>query len=337
MLNFDRLKLSLVLFVSILAIGVVGFMVFEGLTFYDAVYLAVATIATVGYGDIVPKTPAGRLFTCVFIIVGVGMAYYTFSLVISMSIEGRLKDFLGRKGMDRRIASLNDHIIVCGAGKVGSNVIQCLQQEGQKFIVVEKDQLLYEQLCEQKVLTILGDATLDEVLLLAGVKRAKGLITALSHDADNVYVTLTSKNINPDMTIVARAERKEAEGKLRSAGATTVIFPSVMGGRQLVSAMTKPIIMDFVENLFYNQELHMDIAEITVDAASTLVGKSFLASDIKGRFDSIVVAIKRGDILMTNPRATEVIYPGDIMIVLGQRSTLSKLHGLASAETEGVN
>jgi len=335
MLHFNRLKLSLVLFMSILAIGIVGFMVLEDLSFYDAVYLAVATIATVGYGDIVPKTPAGRLFTCVFIIVGVGMAYYTFSLVISMSIEGRLKDFLGRKGMDRRIASLNDHIIVCGSGKVGSNVIQCLQHEGQKFIVVEKDQLLYEQLCEQKVLTIQGDATLDEVLILAGVQRAKGLITALSNDADNVYVTLTSKTLNPGMTIVARAERKEAEGKLRSAGATTVIFPSVMGGRQLVSAMTKPVIMDFVENLFYNQALHMDIAEIAVDAASTLVGKNFIESDIKGRFDSIVVAIKRGDILMTNPSATEAICPGDIMIVLGQRATLSKLHGWASAETDG--
>ena len=335
MVPYDRLKLSLIFFISILAVGIVGFMVFEGLSFYEAVYLAVATIATVGYGDIVPKTPAGRLFTCIFIILGVGVAYYTFTLIISMSIEGRLRDFLGRKGMDRRIAGLKDHIIVCGAGKVGSNVIQCLQQEGQQFIVVEKDQLLYEQLCEQKVLTILGDATLDEVLLLAGVKRAKGLITALSHDADNVYVTLTSKSINPGMTIVARAERKEAEGKLRSAGATTVIFPSVMGGRQLVSAMTKPIIMDFVENLFYNQELHMDIAEITVDSASTLVGKNFIESDIKGRFDSIVVAIKRGDILITNPRGTEVLWPGDIMIVLGQRTTLSKLHGWASAETDG--
>jgi len=315
--------------------GVAGFMVFEKLSFPDAVYLAVVTISTVGYGDIVPKTPAGRWFTCLFIIIGVGMAYYTFSLVISMSVEGRLKDFFGRKGMDRRIAGLKDHIIVCGAGKVGSNVIERLQDEGQDFVVIEKDQLLYERLCEQKVLAIYGDSTLDEVLLVAGVERAKGLITALSHDADNVYVTLTAKNLNQNMTIVARADRKEAEGKLRSAGATTVIFPSVMGGRQMVSAMTKPVIMDFVENLFYNQELHMDIAEMTVAKNSTLVGKNFIASDIKGRFDSIVVAIKRGDLLLTNPRATEVICAGDIMIVLGQRTTLSKLQEWASAETNG--
>jgi len=304
----------------------------EDLSFYDATYFAVVTIATVGFGDIVPKTPAGRMFTCLFIIVGVGMAYYTFTLVISMSIEGRLKDFFGRKGMERRIASLDNHIIVCGAGKVGGNVIERLQDEGQAFVVVEKDLLLYEQLCEEKVLTIHGDATLDEMLLQAGVKRAKGLITALSHDADNVYVTLTGKSLNPEMTIVARADRAEAEEKLRRAGATTVIFPSVMGGRQMVSAMIKPVIMDFVENLFYNQELHMDIAEVMVQPTSPLVGKNFIENDIKGRFDSIVVAIKRDNKLITNPPGTQVISAGDIMIVLGQRATLSKLNEVALAE-----
>ncbi len=320
---------------GILGLGILGFIVLEDLSFYDAVYLAIATIATVGYGDIVPKTTGGRMFTCVFIIIGVGMAYYTFSLVISMSIEGRLKDFLGRKGMDRRIASLDKHIIVCGAGKVGGNIIERLQHEGETFVVIEKEQIVYERLCEQKVLAIHGDSTLDEVLLIAGVKHAKGLIAALSHDADNVYVTLTGKSLNPDITIVARADRKEAEGKLRSAGATTVIFPSVMGGRQMVSAMTKPVIMDFVEDLFYNQELHMDIAEIAVSGQSSLVGKNFIESDIKGRFDSIVVGIKRAETLITNPRATERICAGDIMIVLGQRTTLSKLNDWSLGKTDG--
>ncbi len=334
-MHLDRLKLSLILFIGILIVGIIGFMGFEGLSFYDALYLAVATIATVGYGDIVPKTIGGRMFTCRGIITGVGMAYYTFTLVISMSIEGRLKDFFGRKDMDRRIASLQQHIIVCGAGKVGGNVIERLQDEGETFVVIEKEQLVYERLCEQKILAIHGDSTLDEVLLVAGVKRAKGLIAALSHDADNVYVTLTSKSLNPDITIVARADRKEAEGKLRSAGAATIIFPSVMGGRQMVSAMTKPVIMDFVENLFYNQELHMDIAEITVSANSTLVGKNFIESDIKRRFDSIVVGIKREVILITNPRASERICAGDIMIVLGQRITLSKLNDWSLGKTDG--
>jgi voltage-gated potassium channel len=252
-------------------------------------------------------------------------------LVISLSIEGRLKDFFGRKSMNRRIAGLENHIIVCGAGKVGNNVIRRLQEEGQFFVVIEKDLQLYEKLCEQKVLTLHGDATLDEILLQAGIKKAKGLITALSHDADNVYVTLIGKSLNPEMAIVARADRPEAEEKLRRAGATTVIFPSVMGGRQMVSAMLKPVIMDFVENLFYNQELHMDIAEVAISPVSSLVGKTFIENDIKGRFDSIVVAIKRNDRLITNPPGTQIIEAGDILIVLGQRATLSKLNDLALA------
>lgn len=329
-----RLKLSLALFFLLINTGILGFMLLEQVSFFDALYWAVLTIATVGYGDVVPQTFGGKLFAVFFVITGVGTAYYTFSLLVSMTIEGQMKDILGRRGMHRKIASLKNHIIVCGAGKVGSNIIRRLQKENEDFVVVEKDQVLFDQLIEQKVLAVFGDATLDEVLLSAGILAAKGIITALSHDADNVYVTLTAKTLNPHINIVARADRPEAEEKLIRAGATTVVFPSVMGGRQMVSAITKPIILDFVENLFYNQELHMDIAEIAVSPTSPLVGKSFIASNIKEQFDSIVVAIKRGDGLITNPRATEIILAEDILIVLGQRSPLSDLNALAKQDME---
>lgn len=170
-----------------------------------------------------------------------------------------------------------------------------------------------------------GDATRDEVLLAAGIERAKGVITTLSHDADNVYVTLTAKSLNPRVGVVSRAERPEAEEKLRRAGADTVIFPSVMGGRQMVSAVTRPVIMDFVENVFYNQELHLDIAEIAVSPGSALAGVKLAASGIKEKFDSIVVAVKRGNELITTPNADMVIDAGDIMIVLGHRAALGEL------------
>jgi voltage-gated potassium channel len=330
-LNLSRLKVSLTVLLITVLTGVAGFMVLEQLSLLDALYLAIVTISTIGYGDIVPHTPAGRIFTICFILTGVGTAYYTFGLVVSMVIEGKIKDIFGRQGMYRRIANLENHIIVCGAGKVGLHVIARLQHENERFVVIEKDQEIYERLIEQKLLVVQGDATLDEVLLSAGLRKAKGIITALSHDADNVYVTLTAKSLNPTSMIVARADRREAEEKLLRAGATTVIFPSVMGGRQMVSAMTKPVIMDFVENLFYNQDLHMDIAEITISPTSALVGKDFAASDIKEKFDSIVVAIKRENELITNPRASEIMVAGDIMIVLGQRGPLSQLNELASA------
>lgn len=328
----ERLKKILIIFGAILGTGVIGMMVLEKLSFLDALYFAVTTVSTVGYGDIVPRTPGGRVFCIGLIVTGVGMTYYTLTFVIGMAVEGQLKNVLGRRGMDRLIASMEGHIIVCGSGRVGSNVVERLQGEGEKFVVVENDQATYDQMVEMKIPVVHGDATRDEVLLAAGVARAKGVISSLSHDADNVYVTLTAKSLNPQLKIVARAERAEAAEKLRRAGADTVIFPSVMGGRQMVSAMTKPVIMDFVENVFYNQELHLDIAEIPVGVSSSLVGLSLAASGIKDQFDSIVVAIKRKDKLVTNPDATQLIDAGDIMVVLGHRDALAKLIQLATVE-----
>lgn len=329
-MQLRRLKVSTAAFFTIMVVGILGFMVFENLSLLDAVYMTVVTMATVGFGDIVPVTSAGKVFTILLIITGFSTAYYTLTLAVSMTVEGHLKNAFGRRGMQRRIAILENHIIVCGAGKVGSNVVHRLMHEAESFVVIEKDAVLCQRLTDQKVLVINGDATLDEIMQEAGVTKARGIITALSHDADNVYVTLSAKSLNPAISVVARADRPEAEDKLRRAGADTVIFPSVMGGRQMVSAMTKPVIMDFVESVFYNQELHMDIAEITIAACSPLVGKSFAESDIKQKFDSIVVAIKRGDQLITNPKASEVMVNGDIMIVLGQRGPLNEINKLAS-------
>ncbi|HWR38303.1 MAG TPA: NAD-binding protein [Patescibacteria group bacterium] len=324
-----RAKLLLTALVAVMLMGVTGFVLLEDMSLLDATYLTVATIATVGYGDVVPRTVAGKIFAMVLIIGGVGLVYYSLTMFISMIIEGGMKDVFGRQGMNRRVGRMQNHIIVCGAGRVGTNAIRRLQQENELFVVVESDQERFNLLLEEKIPCHFGDATFDEVLLAAGLMRSKGVITALSHDADNVYVTLTAKSLNPSVHIVARAERPEAEGKLRRAGADTVIFPSVMGGRQLVTAMTKPVITDLMENVFYNEDLHLDMAQIAIKQGSSLVGQTLEESRIKEHFDSIVVAIKRGENLVSNPRAGEIIEIDDIIIVLGQRNRLSELGKLA--------
>lgn len=326
-----RLKYSLLIVVVAFVISFIGFMLIEDLSPVDSAYLTMATLATVGYGDVHPVSAAGKVFAMFIMLIGVGAVYYTLVLVVSLVVEGHMKDLWGRRGMQKQIKDLRNHFIICGAGRVGANVIERMVHEKQRFVVIEKDPVICERLLEQKVLIIDGDATLDEIMLDAGIERARGVIAALSHDADNVYVTLTAKSLNPAVNIVARADRREAEEKLRRAGANTVIFPSVMGGRQMVTAMIQPAIMDFVENVFYNQELHLDIAEIKVKEESILVGDTLLGSGIKERYDAIIVAIKRERELLTNPKAETVICSGDILIVLGQRSHLSELNAIATA------
>ena len=327
-----RLKYAVFIVIVLFVISFIGFIGIENLSPLDAAYLTVTTLATVGYGDIHPLTAPGKIFAMIIIILGVGAVYYTFVLLVSMVVEGQMSEFWGKHHMKKQIEEATNHIIVCGAGRVGMNVIQRLQHEGEVFVVVEQNPVKYEQLTTRKILVVNGDATLDDVLLEAGIARAKGVITALPHDADNVYVTLTGKSLNPNIAIVARADRQEAEEKLRRAGATTVIFPLMTGGRQMVTALTRPAIMDFVENVFYNQELHLDIAEFSVAQGSPLVGKSLIGSGIKDKYDAVVVAIKRGAELLTNPKADAVINSGDVLIVLGQRDRLSSLSEIASSE-----
>ncbi|MDU2064740.1 MAG: potassium channel protein [Sporomusaceae bacterium] len=328
----SRLKISLALFFSIQIMGIIGFMALEQLSFLDAVYMTVTTMTTVGYGDITPKTTAGKIFDIGLIITGVGVAYYTFSLIIGMSVEGQLKNLLGRKGMNRKIAALKDHVIVCGTGKVGINAIEQLEREGKAFVIIDSDYETYEKMLEGKKLAVHGDATLDEVLLNAGLLTASGVITALPNDAENVYVTLTAKSLNPSIIVVARADRQEAEEKLRRAGADTVIFPSVMGGRQMVTAMLKPDILHLMENMFYNEELHMDITQMTIQDDSSFVGKNLIENAIKNRFHALIVAIKRKGGLITTPGAAEVLQAEDILIVIGERDALQEMGALARGE-----
>ena len=332
---------QLLLYVGILnglmALGTAGYMVLEELPWKDALYLTVTTMSTVGYGDIVPKTSEGRIFTMFLIVGGVGGSLYVLTQLFQAIVQGELKNILGRRGMLRKIENLTGHVIVCGAGRVGDVVIERLLQEGQPFVVLDRNEAICQNLSEQGILTMQGDATLDAVMLAAGVKQAKGVIAALPHDADNVYVTLTARSVNldPAFSIVARADRPEAVDKLKRAGATTVVSPETMGGRQMATAMTKPAIVDLMDNVFYNQEIHLDIAEVRVWPDSDLIGSSLAVCGIKQEYDSLIVGIQREGKLMTHIAATEVIREGDVLLVIGLRDNLKKLAGRGAGKSSG--
>lgn len=320
-----QLTVGMMIIVSVIIIGVGGIHYLEGLSWDEALYFVVVTLATVGYGDIVPHTAAGRVFTVFLIAVGLGIMGYALSTLTALQI----KQIWGSARMKTKIANLDKHIIVCGVGRVGRVIVERLKHEQQAFVVIENHEEIVDQLRKEGVLTLQGDATLDATLVEAGIHRAEGIITALSNDADNVYVTLTAHSLNPELKIVSRANRPEAEEKLKRAGAHSVIYPSLMGARQMVSAMLNPVIVDFMEDVVYNKALHLDIAEIVLYPGSALVGVALNQSNIKSKYDAIIIAIKRGEEFIHNPHADEVLHAKDILIVLGYRQQLLDLAAVA--------
>ncbi|MEN6620687.1 MAG: potassium channel protein [Smithella sp.] len=326
----NQLKMAVVYVLCVATAGIIGFASIEHLPWLDAIYLTITTISTVGYGDVVPVTAAGKIFVILFIIFGVGTAGYTLTLILSIIIEGHIKDQFGRHAMLQKIAKLNQHVIVCGAGRVGQQVIAGLKTNGKPFVVIESDPKKVKSLLADEVMAICGDAKLDKVLQTAGVKKAAILVAALSDDADNVYVTLSAKSQNANLIVVARADEGEAESKLKQAGATTIISPSISGGRQILAAITHPLAYDFLQNMFYNQELFIDMAEISIEEQSELVGKTPQQSWENKDLNLLLVAINQNNHFFSTEIKKEKILTGDIMLVLGQPDSIHKLAVLAN-------
>ncbi|HEX3030785.1 MAG TPA: NAD-binding protein [Bacillota bacterium] len=320
---------AVLILLSIVAVGVAGFIIIEDYTFIQAIWMTIITITTVGFGVVKPLSVPGQIFTILLIITGAGSVAYAFGTLIGIVMEGHLKNAVGRKSMEKKIANLNNHVIICGAGRVGSEVIQRLTEEKVPFVVIDHHQEAIEELWEKGFLAIHGDATEDELLIQAGICRARGIISALSGDANNVFVTLTAKGLNPSITVVARAERIESEEKLRRAGASKVIAPSVIGGRQMASFILRPVSVDFFESVIYAKGLEMEFEEILVEETSSLCNATMQSSQIKQKSGAMVVAILRDEKFITNPDITELILPNDLLLVLGTRFQLDVLEDMA--------
>ena len=326
----NQLKMAVAYILCVVTAGIIGFASIEHLPWLDATYLTLTTITTVGYGDVVPVTAAGKIFAILFTICGVCTAGYTLTLIMSIIIERHIKDRLGRRTMLQKIAKLNQHVIVCGAGRVGQQVITGLKTSGKPVVVIETDPEKINPLLADKVMAICGDAKLDKVLQTAGIKTANILVAALSDDADNVYVTLSAKSQNQSITIAARADEEEAESKLKQAGATMVISPSISGGRQILAAINHPLAYDFLQNMFYNQELFIDMAEISIGERSELMEKTPQEVWTNKDLNLLLVSINRNNHFLSKETKREKMLTGDILIVLGPPDSIQKLARLAS-------
>jgi voltage-gated potassium channel len=327
--EFVALRWPLVAVATVLAVGVAGYMLIEGWGFFDALYMVITTVTTVGYGEILPLSPTGRAFTMLLIVMGVGTMLYTLSTVVHYAVEGELTRQVGRRRMQGRIERLGQHVVLCGYGRVGRQIAAEFRRENVTFVVVDVNESSLAAASDDGCLWVPGNAASDDVLLAAGVKRARALITAVDSDVDNVYVTLSARGLNPGLFIVARASREDAEPKLRRAGADRVISPYQIGGRRMAMLALRPIAVDFVDTIMHDPSTDLLLEELEVRPESPLVGKSLETARAAEAAGAIVLAVKRDGQLIPNPRGDLVVRAGDQLVVMGTPGDLRAIEGRA--------
>ena len=325
-MEVKRIKWAIIFLLSVFVVGIGGYMFIEGWNFFDSLYMVVITLATVGFGEIHPLTFHGRIFTIVLILVWAGIGFYALSSIIQPIIEGGIRKVLGRKKLEKEIRNLKDHYIVCGFGRMGSYISRELRNASVSYIIIEKDEYLREKLERENYLYLYGNASEDEVLIEAGVKKARGLVAVVASDADNVYITLTARQLNPNLFILARSSNESSERKLQQAGANKVISPYQMGAVRMVQAILRPAVLDFIEIAFHGKSMELQCEEFLVKPNSSLVGSSLQEAEIRKNLGVIIVAIKETSGKMAfNPSRDVRINAGDTLITLGEKKDLVRL------------
>jgi voltage-gated potassium channel len=321
----NRLISASVAIVVAITFGATGFYLIEGFTVLDSFYLATETVTTVGYGDVSPKSQTGRLFAIAFMLIGGGTVLYALTVLAQSVIQSEIIEALGIRQKEREMERLRDHFIVCGAGRVGRRIIRSLQKENRQFVILESDPKKLVDFEENGMHVLIGDATLEENLIKAGIKHAQGLASCLPDDADNVYVVLIARGLNEKMHIVARAVEEQAEPKLIRAGANRVVAPTIIGSLSMARALLKPAIADFMDSIVA-ETLDLVFEEIAIKHDSPYVDKELKETNISTELNLLIVAIRRknGEMIY-QPSADTRICAGDLLIVIGMAEQMKKL------------
>ena len=330
---FKRILITVGIFFLILLTGTVGYIIIEeNWSLSDSLYMTIITLSTVGFREVKELSDEGRIFTVFLIVVGIGTVGYGFGNLAAFFIEGELKELFRARKLEKIIEKLHDHIIICGYGNEGRHAGEELQRSKVPFLVIERNAELAEKLCEDGLLVLHGDATQDEVLLKAGVEKAKGLIAAVSEDSENVFLTLTARGFNSNLTIVTRAADEASVAKLFRAGANKVISSREIGGRRMASVLLRPKVVNFLDIIMHDQGLALLLEEINVTHDSPFVGKSIRDLQIRARTGAMIIASHReGQPIQINPPAENILQPGDVLIVMGNVDQVENLCKIANA------
>lgn len=323
-----RVQQGLAVLTAVLVAGTLSYRLL-GLTWIDAFYQVVITVTTVGYGEIAPSSGeiggAYRLVTSIIVLGGVAVGIYTLGVFFEALIEGRLTTHLGRIRMQREIDQMSDHIIICGFGQVGQAIATFIRGHGEQVVIIDRGESIHEA---TDLPTVRGDATDDAVLGVAGIDRARGLVTALDADADNLFVTISARTLRPSLYIVSRANEASSIKKLEAAGADRVVNPHSIGGTRMASFMVQPNVADFVGESMHDDRLEVRLSEVRVTEGSRLADRSLEESGVRAACGVIILAIRRPNgTFIHQPSASTVPVVGDVLITLGTPQQQSTLEG----------
>jgi voltage-gated potassium channel len=326
-----RAVLIAALLLFTIGIGAAGFVVVEGYPWFDAFYMTLVTITTVGYQEVHPLTHAGRIFNSFLILFGVSVMFFSVGAITQTIIELELHDHFGKRRTRRMIDRMESHFIVCGYGRVGRNASLDLLRAGVPFVVIDRSEERIENVMKSGMIGFLADSTRDESLRAAGIARAKGLVSALGTDADNLFVILSAKTLNPKLTVVTRASEEEAEEKLKRAGADTVFAPFTVAGHRLAQALLRPHVSTFLDSATMALGIDVAIEQVQVSPNTAASSRSLRDIDLRRNTGVIVLAIRKpGGQMIFNPPADTEITAGDYLIALGGPPDLRKLEDMVT-------
>jgi voltage-gated potassium channel len=316
---------------GVIAFGTVGLKIILGMGLFDSFYFTLITITSIGYSEPPNMTASARYFTVVLIILGVATLGYALSSAAQAVIESELLSTFGKRRMYKDISKLKDHYIICGAGRVGAGVIRDVARSGHEFVIIESDETIADRLLAQGHLVLMGDATNDEVLKAAGVERARGIVCAVSSDPDNLYITLTARDLNKTARIVARANDESAVGRLLRAGADKVVSPAITGSTRMAQMLLRPAVADFIELATMTERLELEIEQVEIGPRSPFIGRALKDTGIRTEHGVIVIAIRRaGGEMIFNPSAETIIEERDALVTIGSHVGLEALERMAN-------
>jgi voltage-gated potassium channel len=330
-------RLAFALLAVVIAAGTFGYVVIEGWDAFDALYMTVISVTTVGYREVHPLSRAGELFTIVLVMVGVATVLYTFSFFMARLVEGDLQRRWAARRRDRMLEQLDRHFIVCGFGRMGQIIAHEFARQGVPFVVIERDAERMQQAIEEGFLAVEADASSEQVLKRVRIDRARGFIAAVSTDAENVYAVLTARLLRPDVFIIGRAETDDAKSKLIRAGADRVLSPYQIGGLQLAQTALRPAVVDFVQLATSSENLDLSMEQVLIHEGAALAGRTIVDASLRQRYGVVVVGIQRADGHMEfNPPPESSMHPGDHLVVLGRPESLRELEAAAGQSSSPV-